>query len=169
MKLKENNSLYFVARAEELTLSATALSALMQAALAKEAFFRFKAKGFSMQPFIKDGDIVTVSPANGAALGRGQTVAFIRPGGKLVIHRIVACLENGYLIKGDSCFTNDGLVKKEDILGYVSEVKRNDRAIFLGLGRERVAIAVLSRIKILPCILWCWRLIPRRLRKKIVP
>ena len=60
----------------ELRLSGQDLRALLCAILAKGASFRFKARGFSMSPFIRDGDVVTVSPHQHAKLDPGDIAAF---------------------------------------------------------------------------------------------
>ena len=45
-----------------LSLSGEALIELMRAVLARGLPFRFAARGFSMAPFIRDGDVISVSP-----------------------------------------------------------------------------------------------------------
>lgn len=129
----------------------TNLTELARIIVDRRASFRFKAKGFSMSPFIRDSDVLTVSPLSGSRFGLGRLVAFIHPQReKLAIHRIVGKCGKNYLIKGDRLNHADGLVPTENIFGYVSRVERNGRGIFLGLGIERVLIAFLSRKKLLP-------------------
>jgi hypothetical protein len=50
-----------------------------------------------------------------------------------------------YLIKGDNALEPDGVISKDNILGYVTRVQRNGRNIFAGLGPERYIVALLSR------------------------
>ena len=62
-----------------LSLSGPALLDLLRAVLDKRVPFRFTARGFSMSPFIKDGDVVTVSPCAPGAIHYGDVIAFVHP------------------------------------------------------------------------------------------
>jgi len=53
---------HIIEKEAELSISGSTLIELLEAVLSQEASFRFQAKGLSMSPFIKDGDMVTVSP-----------------------------------------------------------------------------------------------------------
>ena len=46
----------------ELQLSGRALAGLMKNVLARDLPFRFRARGWSMSPFIRDLDVITVKP-----------------------------------------------------------------------------------------------------------
>jgi hypothetical protein len=145
----------------ELSLSGTSLVDLFRAVLEKGVRFRFQAKGFSMSPFIKDGDVVTVSPLSDRSPGIGDVVAFIHQGtGKLVVHRLVGKRGDSYLIKGDNSPETDGLIPKANILGCVRKVERDGKKVFLGIGPERFLIAFLTRTGLLfPLLVPVWRLI----------
>ncbi len=150
----------------EISLSGATLAELTEATLAKGASFRFKAKGCSMSPFIKDDDVITISPAPGSSLGFGKPAAFINPKtGKFAVHRIVGGQKDRYLLKGDNAPHADGLITRENILGIVTKVERCGKSTSLGLGPERRLIAFLSRSGFLNLIFWCWRIIPHFLRK----
>jgi len=150
----------FVKKAEELSLSGQLLKELLRSVLDKGASFRFRAKGFSMSPFIKDGDVVTVAPLWGATPGLGHVVVFIHPRtGKLIIHRVVGKRADSCLIKGDNFPERDDFVPKASILGHVTKVERHGKEIFLGLGLERFLIAFLTRRGLLPLLLPLWRLV----------
>jgi signal peptidase I len=145
LKLAQNNS-GFSATKEEISFSGASLAELLCATLAKGVPFRFKVKGFSMTPFIRDGDIVTISSLTEAGLSFGRPVAFINPETRtLAIHRVVGMSGIRYLIKGDNALEPDGVISKDNILGYVTRVQRNGRNIFAGLGPERYIVALLSR------------------------
>lgn len=119
----------------------------MRDVLARGIPFKFQARGSSMMPFIRDGDVITIAPLQRGGAGLGTIVAFTRPGnGILVVHRIVDISENLFFINGDNYPQNpDGWVPFENLLGRVVEVNRNGRRIWLGLGVERYLIAYLSR------------------------
>lgn len=142
----------------ELTLSNLALAELLQATLSKGVSFRFKVKGFSMLPFIRDCDVLTISPQHNSTLGLGKSVAFIHPEtGKLVIHRVVSKKRNYYLIKGDSVPKADALIPKENVLGVVTKLERNGKKILFGFGPERFLIALLSRLSLFYLLLLVYR------------
>lgn len=142
----------------EMSFSSASLIELIQSALAKNSSFRFKVTGYSMSPFIKDSDIVTISP-----LGRvtvGEVAAFIHPDNKkLIIHRIIGRNNGYFILKGDRIAEIDGLIPKENILGCVTRVERNNRDWRLGIGAERWLIAFLSKNGFLPFIFCCGRLV----------
>jgi len=134
-------------RAEEMPLSAEALLGLMREILALGKHFRFRALGWSMAPFICDGDVICVSPLAAAGPGIGDVVAFIAPETeRLVVHRVVARRGAAYLIQGDNVRgVTDGTVLAGNILGRVTRITRNGREVRRGLGPERRLIAVFSR------------------------
>ncbi len=137
-------SLYAV-RGGVLSLSGTALKEFLQAVLAKGTSFRFKARGFSMHPFIKDGEMVTISPVPGVQLDPGDIVAFCHPeSGKLVVHRIIKKNAQGFILRGDNCAAADGLVSAASIVGRVTAVEGDSWIKRLGRGPDRLFLALLS-------------------------
>jgi hypothetical protein len=145
----------------DLSLSGEDLVELMRAVLAKGASFRFRAKGWSMAPFIRDGDVICVSPLPASGPGLGDVVAFFTPESqRLLVHRVVlrrgaACVSRGDNISGMS----DGTISIKHILGRVTRVTREGRNVWLGLGPERRLIALLSRTGLL---------LPARLRLEAI-
>ena len=145
---------HFVEKGGELFLSGQALKELISNGFDKGASFRFRAKGFSMSPFIKDGDVITVAPLRGATPSFGDVVVSILPGrGKLVIHRVVGKRADSYLVKGDNVFESDGMVPEANILGYVRRVERDGKKISRGFGPEKVLIGFLTRSGLLSPLL----------------
>lgn len=142
----------------EISIPNASLIELIKSTLVKNQSFRFKVTGYSMSPFIRDSDIVTVS-----SLGRitlGVVAAFIHPENKkLVIHRIVGQNKGYFILKGDRLTEIDGLLPKENILGCVTRIERNNRDVRFGLGTERLLIAFLSKKGFLPFIFCCGRLV----------
>ncbi|MBI4966378.1 MAG: S24/S26 family peptidase [Desulfomonile tiedjei] len=155
MKLREN---------DELLLSAAEFAGLVQAVLAKDRAFRFCARGTSMTPFIRDGDIVTIAPMAGLAPRMGEVVAFCRWKKKdsgLVIHRIVGCGSSGFAVQGDGNACTQEFVASEEVLGRVVKVERAGRAVRFGLGPERRLLAWLSRGRLIWKLVWpVWRRLP---------
>lgn len=162
MNLRFDEPRLFAAQAGELPLSGEALLGLMRAVLSKGVPFRFRARGWSMAPFIRDGDVITVSPVLHSRPRIGQVVAFATPEEeKLVVHRVVGRRGEALLIQGDSVpHGADGMIPPENIMGRVTRVERNGHDVWLGLGPERIAIAYLSRARWLVPVrmrLTCWR------------
>lgn len=128
----------------------------MQAVLAKGYSFRFKAKGSSMSPFIRDGDVITIESLKKPPQ-IGDIVAYQQPdSGMLVVHRIVARQGSKTMILGDGIHNQpEDNVPIEKLLGRVSLIERNKKQINLGLGPERMIIAWLSKKKLLiPITKW---------------
>ena len=160
MKSDEVKTEYCVIPEKELSLSGEAMTGLLQAVLDRRAPFKFKSRGFSMSPFIKNGDVVTISPLIDHSIGFGRPVVFIHPQtGKLVIHRVVGQKGTQYLIKGDNISDADNPVPKKNILGIVTMVEREGRGVYLGLGLERFVIGFLSKARFFSFIFWIRRMI----------
>lgn len=145
------------------------LTKLLIAVLGGGKSFRLQARGFSMLPFIFDGDFITISPLPSRPPAVGEVVAFFRPGTEtLVVHRAIKKANNAYWIKGDNIRDIDGLIPRQNIIGYVTKVERKGREVFLGMGRERKIIALCSRLKVISYLLLAWKiLIPSCIRERI--
>ena len=157
----------FTSTGGEFSLSGKALLELLGAVLEKGMPFRFMARGVSMRPFIKNGDVITITPLSGAPLSVGDVAIFLCPDtGKAMVHRVVGKQGDSFLMKGDNSPCPDGLIPKSDILGRISKLERNGADISFGLGRERFLIAALSKTGLLPVLVrpvrTCCRLITRR-------
>jgi len=137
-----------------LSIPGTDLIEIMKAVHSKGMPFRFSAGGGSMAPFIRDGDIISVSPPSSRLPRMGDVVAFLHPETKLLcIHRVLSCNKGTLLIQGDnSPGKPDGIIPMEAIMGRVTLVERGGRRIRLGFGPERVLIALLSRSGLLAMI-----------------
>ncbi|OGP91738.1 MAG: signal peptidase I [Deltaproteobacteria bacterium RBG_16_54_18] len=132
----------------------------MRGVFDKGSSFRFKGKGYSMSPFIKDGDVLTIAPLQGSSPRFGDVMVFTHPTtGKLVIHRLIGKREGSYLTKGDNAPEADGLISKAAILGQVVRVERNGRYVSLGLGPDRFFIAFVTRNGLLPLLNPLWRFV----------
>lgn len=106
-----------------LALSGPALREFLEAVLERGVPFRFTARGCSMNPFIKDRDVITVSPLAERAPLIGEVVAFRSDEERLVVHRIVAVVDGAYELRGDNCPESDGCVSREAVLGVLTRVE----------------------------------------------
>jgi signal peptidase I len=153
-----------------LSLSGSGLKDLLKAVMARNRPFRFRAGGSSMAPFIKDGDVVTLSPLRERRLRPGDPVAFCsNETGMLIVHRIVRKRPEGFLVRGDNAAHPDGTVPAADILGWVTRIERRGRKVRLGRSPERRAVAFLSRIGILRPLVFRARRLLRRGNDKRTP
>jgi signal peptidase I len=122
-----------------------------------------------MSPFIKDGDVITVSPMLHSSPGLGDVVAFTqKETGRLLIHRVIGKKGESYLTRGDNAPEGDDFIHEANILGCVTMVKRKKREVFLGLGPEKFLIALLTRKGLFLSFFHpIWSIVPPIIRKKV--
>ena len=108
---------------KSLKLSGKALGVFVRAFVEKGAAIQFRARGNSMFPFIKDGDVVTVLPYGDKTPEPGDVAAFIDSDTeKLIVHRILSFHSNNFTAKGDNCLRTDAKQPQNNILGYISKI-----------------------------------------------
>ena len=152
----------FVSHGDELHLSNRGQLELLRAMVERGVPLRTTARGFSMTPFIRDRDVITIAPLDGREPHVGEVVAFTRfDTGQMVIHRVIAHANGRWLIRGDHSAQADGVVAAEQLLGRVVRVERDGRPVHLGLGEQGVWVAALSRRGGLTT-LWSALHLPRR-------
>jgi phage repressor protein C with HTH and peptisase S24 domain len=117
--------------------------------LARGVPFRFEARGYSMAPFIRNGDVVTISPLRGRRARFGDVVAFANSTDGLVVHRVVARGPGRYEIRADNPGGADDIVPATSVFGAVTRVERFGHSVRLGLGPERTLVGVLVRLGLL--------------------
>lgn len=101
-------------------------AALIGALLGAGQRVRFRARGPSMAPAIRDGDEVEVAPADPAALRPGAVVLYADAAGRLTLHRLV-CRDRAtgrLLLRGDAVGGYDAPVAPAQVLGRVVRVVR---------------------------------------------
>jgi signal peptidase I len=120
--------------------------ALSRQILSSGSCLRFEAKGGSMHPFIQDGDIVVVEPAEFSNLRLGE-IAFYRVSDEAVLaHRIVRKVQQDGIAhlfaQGDAGWGLDGPVSPAQILGRITAIERHGRLIRLdGRGSRWLGLA----------------------------
>ena len=140
----------YVSQGGDLSLSNLGQLELLLAMVESGMALRTTARGFSMHPFIRDKDVLTISPIKDMQPSPGDVVAFTQPeSGRLAIHRIIGRTDDGWLIKGDNCPDPDGEVATEKIIGRVCRVERQGKEAHLGIGKAGKLIAILNRGSIL--------------------
>jgi len=97
--------------------------------------FRFNATGISMQPFILDGDTITISPIADKKLKIGQVAFYYNDVNHLLAHRVhgVDKTSNSitYVIKGDGLPYDIEYIDHNTILGFAVKAERGEKQIHL--------------------------------------
>lgn len=93
----------------------------------------FTNKGVSMKPLLRQGrDLMIIEKRiEGQPLKENDVVLFERPGGEMVLHRIVGKCDGGFSILGDNCIDPE-TVPDEKIIGVLTGVVRN--------GKKRISV-----------------------------
>lgn len=109
-----------------LGLSALALGpAFVPAILHEDYFILAEGVGWSMYPYIKNGDLLVVD-VTPESIDIGDVIVY-KYKGELIGHRVMEILPNGYIVKGDNNPSPDPLVVSDDmIIGEVENVISND-------------------------------------------
>lgn len=92
----------------------------------------FAAHGSSMHPVIRDGDRVTVAPADARDLSPGTVALYLAElpsGGQgIVIHRLLTRLPGGKLsFRGDACPLPDPPIGEEQVIGRIVGVRHKQK------------------------------------------
>ena len=115
---------------------------------------RFRPKGTSMHPAIRDGETITVEPVSPADVKRGDII-FCRTDDALIAHRVVSIKgRTSFVLRGDALQSCDEPVSAAQVLGRVVSVERDGRSIAVAGHRARVlrvARLFASRIKMRIC------------------
>ncbi len=133
------------------------MALLAEAVLEKGVPFRLHVTGYSMYPFIRDGDILTVAPISFADAKIGQVLAGRVPRTqKLIIHRCIGRDGESIRLKGDNLRLSDPPMRAPDVLGCIRRMERGGKTMAFGIGPEGRLIALLSGMNLLWPIRFAW-------------
>ncbi len=128
-----------------LRLGSPGLAGLIREVLARGSSVRLRAGGASMQPCLRDGDILLIG-APARPLKTGDVAAFTAPpDGALLIHRLIGVRDGSLRFKGDGVRFVDPPVRGEDVLGIVLFVERSGRKVRYAGWKGRRFAAFASR------------------------
>ena len=117
----------------EIELNSTEFAALAKQVLSSGHGIRFRARGFSMRPFIHDGDLLEVQTLEHRPVERGDILLF-ECNQRMVVHRVVESPsqdgEGRLLTQGDARLVPDGAVPLGDVFGRVVWVEKFGRRAF---------------------------------------
>jgi signal peptidase I len=85
-----------------------------------------KARGGSMTPFLRDGDVAFVMPAGDGEIRVGDVICYESTAGRLFLHRVVTRQQGRVVTKGDALTSADVICLRQ-ILGTVSAIARRGR------------------------------------------
>lgn len=130
----------------ETRIESAQLADLVRLASERGFTSSFKVVGSSMMPFIHSGDKVCISPVEKSEIRRGDVLAFVLgEDNHMLIHRVVKISKDGFLCKGDNQSQSlDGWIGYDDVIGKVTEIRRDGKVVKLGLGGAKGLIARLS-------------------------
>lgn len=115
---------------------------LAREALASGRSFTFTARGASMRPYLRDGDVVTLAPLRRRP--RLGEVVLLDVGPLGLVHRVVGLAPGGRVcVKGDALPVIDGWFDVSAILASAVEVRRGGRPVRVG-GLDAVTISVVG-------------------------
>ncbi len=100
--------------------------------LERGADLRVRVTGKSMEPFLCDGDIVTVGKIQPSGLHIGDLIFFKNSQGRPILHRIIKKWKQSYgqimlRTKGDALMTLDAPVSGDRVLGKVLRIEKQNR------------------------------------------
>lgn len=114
----------------------------IRAVLEKGGAFPFYPQGTSMEPAICAGrDMVVLSPLPGQ-LKKYQIVLYKRDNGAFVLHRIIHINDSSFTMRGDHQFLSEPGIRREQMIGIVTELVRDGRTIHINDTAHRI-LAVL--------------------------
>ncbi len=117
-------------KTETLNLKREDFASIAYGVLGRGRILRFKAKGGSMSPFIRNGDVLEVVPFKGK-INIGDVVLCRSSYGNPVVHRVIHRNTESIITKGDSVPGSDQSILSKQVLGRVVTVEKNGRYIRL--------------------------------------
>ncbi len=107
---------------------------LRKDAISKGHSVQTVASGYSMFPFLRKGDLLTVEPVPMDKIKRGDVIVF-ESNGKWIAHRVmIKFIENDkikLIPRGDARISSDPIVTFENYVGIVSIYQRRNNIISL--------------------------------------
>ncbi len=130
-------------KTETLNLKREDFVSIAHGVLDRGRILRFKAKGGSMSPFIRNGDVVEVAPLKGR-INLGDIILYHSSCGSPVIHRVIQRNKESIITKGDSVSNSDQPIFSKQVLGRVVAVEKNGWCIRLDKSTVRLLNIILA-------------------------
>lgn len=103
---------------------------------------RFRVRGNSMQPLVKDGDRLVVHAITPEKLQPGNILLYETRTGRLLVHRLVGKIRTGdhvaLKLQGDAMLFPDGLIEVNQVVGIVDRIERGRASWLLNTTWRRI-------------------------------
>lgn len=128
---------------------------IIESLLRQHTAVSFQAFGPSMNPVIRDGEILRVKPTPADTLPRGSVVLY-RYCGRLAVHRFIRNdpSRNRYFVAADAALKGGDWIPAADILGLAESVRRGARNCRLDRFPTRLAGLLRYALRPLRRALW---------------
>ncbi|RXZ81571.1 hypothetical protein EBB07_14165 [Paenibacillaceae bacterium] len=137
--------------------------------LNQQGYIDIPAKGKSMYPFIRSGDVCRFEPFVEQDLSRGDILLFIAPGQLLIGHRYLRSTQKHgirhFVCKGDSNIHPDLPLIGEQILGKLRWIRTGQRTIQMGSGLARLWGEAISGLPWLSYVIQWYLRLKRKMRR----
>lgn len=108
-------------------MSAQGSGGAFEQTLRTQGVLFYRIEGVSMQPMLRQKrDAVVIRPPQGR-LNKLDIALYRRDCGKYVLHRIVRVLNDGYVIRGDNCFSDETDITDQEIIGVLTGFVRKGK------------------------------------------
>lgn len=129
---------------ERIEIYTAGFSAFSCSILKAGKALRFHARGGSMAPLLRDGDVLWIWPVEPNMVKYGDVVLFSKGANQVVVHRVVRKL-NGrsgrcFTVQGDAVATPDGIFTASSVHGRLVTIERAGRMINV----DRLVLRVLG-------------------------
>ncbi len=126
---------------------------LIREAIERNGTLKFRLKGTSMRPFLREGDILTVSALRSQKISVGDLVIY-HDGMSITCHRVFRTFKNNFQLKADAAMTADEFLKKGRLMGKVVELQKGGLILNMNNNAGRIANMVISRASLVTALLY---------------
>ena len=153
-------------KTEMLNLKRRDFAFIAQDVLGRGRALRFKAKGGSMSPFIRNGNVVEVVSVKGK-VNFGDIILYHSSYGNSIIHRVIQRNKESIITKGDSVPSSDQPIFSKQVLGRVVSIEKNGWRIRLDKPVGKLLNILLATISPFSSLIYPpFRLVKRAVRSK---
>lgn len=126
----------------KLTCTASEFGTLGAGMLSEGHSVRFLAKGTSMHPLVRNGDILLITPIQADFVKVGEIVLCTAGTDWVLVHRVLRRRSGAdgtnFFLQGDQAAAPDGWFNREQIHGYLQAIERKGRRISMTGGVARL-------------------------------
>ena len=116
----------------EIELKSDKFAALAKEILSGGHSIRFRAHGFSMRPFIRNGELLEVQALDYRPVVKGDILLYERAG-RIIVHRVMRRRARGgegqLVMQGDALLMPDGMITHQQAWGRVAWVEKRGRQV----------------------------------------